>query len=52
MTDLQLGCTPAVTESLGALLSAVLAEIKTRGYVPVQRTEDFQQHEGARALGL
>jgi hydrogenase maturation protease len=52
MTDLQLGCTPVVTEQLGALLSAVLDEIRARGYEPVLRTEAFEQYESARVLGL
>jgi hydrogenase maturation protease len=52
MTDLQLGCTQPVTDQLGALLAAVLDEIRARGYEPVQRTEAFEQYESARVLGL
>ncbi len=52
MTDLQLGCTPVVTESLSGLLDAVLDEIRARGYEPVRRTDELESQEGARALGL
>ncbi|HEY5948330.1 MAG TPA: hydrogenase maturation protease [Kofleriaceae bacterium] len=52
MTDLQLGCTPVVTASLGALLDKVLDEIAARGYEATLRQDGFVQHEGARALGL
>jgi hydrogenase maturation protease len=52
MTDLQLGCTPVVTRSLDQLLGNVLAEIAARGYEATRREGSFEQHEGARALGL
>lgn len=51
-TDLQLGCTPAVSDNLDALVAAVIAELAARGYAAAPREASFEQHEGARALGL
>ena len=52
MTDLQLGCTPAVEASIPALVDNVLAELRRLGYEPEPRETTCEPHEGARALGL
>ena len=52
MTDLQLGCTPEVTESIEPLVERVLEELRVRGYPATRRGEPELPHEGARALGL
>jgi hydrogenase maturation protease len=51
-TDLQLGCTQAVTNNLEALVDEVLVELAAHGYEAVPRDGSFQQHDAARALGL
>jgi len=51
--ELQIGCTPAVTASLDALVFAVLAELHAHGVDPVCRTvATGPVDDGARALGL
>jgi len=52
MTDLQLGCTPAVADKLDDLLQAVIDEIEARGYPATERDELHEPLEVARALGL
>jgi hydrogenase maturation protease len=51
--ELQIGCTPAVTASLDALVFAVLAELTAHGIVPECRAvATGPSDDGARALGL
>ncbi len=53
MTDLQLGCTPAVDASLDGLVAAVIDELRRLGVEPERRALALDAHdEGARALGL
>jgi len=52
MTDLQLGCTPAVEASVPGLVGNVLAELRRLGHQPEPRETICEPHEGARALGL
>jgi hydrogenase maturation protease len=51
--DLQIGCTPAVTDQLDTLVLAVLAELRAHGVIAVCRAVAAGPiDDGARALGL
>lgn len=52
MTDLQLGCTPAVDANLDALVGRVLDELRARGFAAAPRATPIDGPETARALGL
>jgi len=52
MTDLQLGCTPAVDASLDGLVANVVAELHARGYAAAPRAVPAAASDTARALGL
>jgi hydrogenase maturation protease len=53
MTDLQLGCTPAVEAQLDALVDRVVAELVAMGVGPRRRDHQLpSRDDGARALGL
>ena len=51
-TDLQLGCTPAVTAAIDGLIASVLDELRAHGITPMRREIEYTADDGARALGL
>ena len=53
MTELKLGCTPAVAAELDALVERVVAELRRLGVDPHRRREPLPAADaGALALGL
>lgn len=52
-TDLQLGCTPAISDQIDALVESVLVELRRWGAEPTRREVPMPaRDDGARALGL